>query len=638
MYTTWQSSLLKGKQRMLIKNINTPSTKHNKMTSSLSSPTAHHPKTYALLEQPDTMPTSQRLELLSHSVLPLQRLTYVRLLSGDDAGTKPDILKRLQTDKEWPIREGLMLRIAQLVTNQEEARKLDKPTILDITSLLLRDDNSDVRNAAIYCVGRLAEMWGIITVLPICFSLTRDGKNMTARITGAAVLGELASATISKNEMIWQILWPELTSLALEDIRFQVRKVAIASIPRFVNGNNNGGLRILDEKIRNNIVDVIERASTDAAWPVRKCVATILGQIGHELLCIVIASLAENDPSAYVKTAALQSLGNFIGLTGQVGFNNLVQQQQQPSSLSSSSSKSIPSTTINNTSPTSTRILNLYMITLQPSFPEDEKFVSVFSFPGVIMAFPSKWNDTFKSIHNKLAHDSSNKIRRCIVASMNEIANSLGETITRQDLFPLYLEFLQDFDDEVRVKAVEKWSCLMNYWPPEPQRVNIFTHIELLRQNALTSKTALSRDVRFSIASQLGSVAKICKSVATTTLKKKLLELFWACSKDEANHVRNAAMSCTGDILAHLDGNNTNEINGFCSELISLAKSKTFQHRLLYISAMKAILQCKEAIPMLSIVFDKNNTTNKTRMLAALDVLKNDQVWNVKNEAVKVVV
>ena len=103
----------------------------------------------------------------------------------------------------------------------------------------------------------------------------------------------------------------------------------------------------------------------------------------------------------------------------------------------------------------------------QSSFYLSIKYNWAYNFPALIFCYGKEYWHMVKRIYSELAKDNHLKVKKCIISSFHELVKLLDEDDVKNDLLPLYDDFITSTNNEIRSLALKKLPCFMNHLKPD---------------------------------------------------------------------------------------------------------------------------------------------------------------------------
>eukprot|EP01022_Parablepharisma_sp_SALTPOND_P033017 TRINITY_DN88052_c0_g1_i1.p1 TRINITY_DN88052_c0_g1~~TRINITY_DN88052_c0_g1_i1.p1 ORF type:complete len:729 (-),score=60.12 TRINITY_DN88052_c0_g1_i1:3672-5789(-) len=360
-------------------------------------------------------------------------------------------------------------------------------------------------------------------------------------------------AEIFGTELCEQFVTHEIMSLA-EDPSFKVRKAVAEHLVEICKV-------VAPITFTQKMFPLYCTLAADTIWGVRKAAADNIVEVAKlcdlEVKLTVLTSIMLallQDISQWVQRAALQRLGEFIATL-------------MPSIIP-------------------TNLVDSYatMAVVKGSDEEEVVYQCAYNFPAVLYACGKSQWEKLRNIYLSLWDLDSDKVTHTLCCSIHEIAKILGSETASDELLPIFLERVQDIDENL-IPLLENASDMLSM-ANEDQEEEFLENL----QNLLEDSGKKWR-VREAIANHLFDYAK---HYTPSIVFKKFWGIAMMLCGDNVWHVRKGAAKNVWRLLDYCKGQEFQTM--MKSDILSLAEDSKWNSRQLFCLMCMEMWQAEELL------------------------------------------
>ncbi|CAD6914127.1 unnamed protein product [Tilletia laevis] len=433
-----------------------------------------------------------------------------------------------------------------------------------------------------------------------------DEEAAVARMAGVTMLAALAGEGILHVDIITDKFVPQMVGLE-KDPAFFVRKEVAVSLGILAKAVTDEGV------INEHLLPTLDTYLQDKIWHVRQaaCLSmpAVLSKTDDETQrsrAVSYLRALASDISRYVRSAALEIIGELVYLfhekEGGVPEELIRFFLNEPldgpdeemagtdKSNEHSSSQSQPKFELSNVT-SDYGFVDALQLTSESAWGagmydqsdvHERAVVTAFNFPAVVVTMgPQHWA-RLQPLHTKLAQDDAVKVRRSLASSLHEIAKIVGAEASQAHLLPIFEQFLQDYENEIKTAVVEHVDVFLAQLPQEHA-------LSALRSMQTGWMQFFGRDwrLRERLAQHISTMAD---TFLLSDEDANLIALMQLAIADPVSAVRDAGIQSIAKMYTIFSEHDQAAADGFLALVDELGNSTSYRIRVASLMAIEALV------------------------------------------------
>ncbi|KAJ1021612.1 hypothetical protein NDA16_003749 [Ustilago loliicola] len=460
--------------------------------------------------------------------------------------------------------------------------------------------------------------------------IDEDEESAVGRMASVSLLAALAADELIPQDTLLNRFAPEVLKL-IDDGAFYVRKEVASSL-----GPMSHNMTV--EAVEHTVLPALNKAIHDRNWHVRQAacfsIPAILGRLNEKLRreqTLIFMRALVNDVSRQLRMAALEIIGEVIYMfhntevgvpeelirfflgepfdgppqqgdasltfdktSDQTGTEALFEEESAmmmdgdvdlgvPSSLRDDQDSLLASfgyggneSSMMDAAPwdTNFRVNN---------FDPERPLVVAYNLPAVVLTLGAdQWN-RLKLAHAELTRSDKPKVRKSLAASLHEIAKTIGQEATRDDLLPAATRFISDDDAEVRTAMFDNIDVFLSCLPQAGAEKMLW---QLLSQ--WSSGSLKDWRLRERLALHIPSMAK---QFLLNDEDGNLVSLMQLALADPISAVRDAGIHCVPHLYKAFAEHDQVIADGFLGMVSDLGDSPGYRLRVACLLCIGALVE-----------------------------------------------
>ena len=423
----------------------------------------------------------------------------------------PNVLTRLVKDVN-PVKLDFLQqlpRLTEFLLGDGHAEDLVLNAVVPLYSQLLYDSNAEVQQTA---VKTLLELTPLLLpedrgshVLTTVLRIAHDDDNEDVKVTALTLLSQLANSF--GRDLCQQFIVMEFICLS-DEVNAKLRKTVAANIGRIC-------LVVSQEWFQAKLFPVYRKLAADPNYGVRRAAADSItdvaracdGQFKQQVAGVGCALVS--DAARWVKVSMMTQIGPLIAALGDI---------------------QIPNELVH---------FFISLVAISGEGDGDGRLHCAYNFPAVLLTLgKERWADLSHAYHQLCAHNDQ-AVRKCMAASLHEIARILGPELAESELIQTFRDFFSDLE-AVRLVAFAHFADFVAC-------VGTKGRDSLLKEMRVLQHSKANWRLKELLAQQIAGLVPLYSSEKCAA---SLLPLAMALADDDVYEVRDAASFSLGVVLS----------------------------------------------------------------------------------------
>ncbi|KAE8266755.1 hypothetical protein A4X09_0g5592 [Tilletia walkeri] len=431
-----------------------------------------------------------------------------------------------------------------------------------------------------------------------------DEEAAVARMAGVTMLAALAAENILHVDIITEKFVPQMVGLE-KDPAFFVRKEVAVSLGILAKAVTN------EVVIKENLLPTLDTYLNDKIWHVRQaaCLSmpAVLSKTDDETQrsrAVAYLRLLAVDISRNVRSAALEIIGELVflfhekegGVPEELIRFFLNEPLDGPDEEMAGTGKA-------NDDSNSQSKFELSNVTSEYGFGDplqmnsdaawgggmfgqsdvhERAVVTAFNFPAVVVTMGAQHWARLQPLHTKLSQDDAVKVRRSLAASLHEIAKIIGSEASQAHLLPIFENFLQDYENEIKTAVLDNVDVFLAQLPQE----SALTALRSMQERWIHH---FGRDWR--LRERLTQhISTMADTFLLSDEDANLIALMQLAIADPVSAVRDAGIQSIAKIYTIFSEHDQAAADGFLALVDELGNSTSYRIRVASLMAIEALV------------------------------------------------